>query len=278
MADEAYRRAFDRKPRFLPWRRADHGCRRRNRGRRTGGRDAGAAARARGSERRALRGARRFPREKPCGEGIMPAGVAVLERLGLRDAVGGRPLASVRYHGFGMTAEAASRRAPTGRRPSRSASGGWRLDQALLAAARATPGVRVFEEAPVEGAAIEAGARSACASAASCGAAAWWSAPTASIRPCAARWGSIAAARGEAGASACACTTASRPAATSLRASRSSSAAATSCTRRRCPTASCCSPALGDRDALRSERARRRWSAGSASSRCCATGSTARRR
>ena len=49
--------------------------------------------------------AKQFPREKPCGEGIMPAGVAVLERLGLRAAVGGRPLASVRYHGFGMTAE-----------------------------------------------------------------------------------------------------------------------------------------------------------------------------
>ena len=51
----------------------------------------------------------------------MPAGVAVLERLGLRAAVGGRPLASVRYHGFGLTAEAASRRARTGPCPSRSA-------------------------------------------------------------------------------------------------------------------------------------------------------------
>ena len=27
-----------------------------------------------------------FPREKACGEGLMPAGVAVLERLGLADA------------------------------------------------------------------------------------------------------------------------------------------------------------------------------------------------
>ncbi|MDB4980468.1 MAG: monooxygenase, FAD-binding protein, partial [Myxococcales bacterium] len=49
--------------------------------------------------------ARRFPREKPCGEGIMPAGVAVLERLGLIDAVGGRRVDGVRYHGFGGTAE-----------------------------------------------------------------------------------------------------------------------------------------------------------------------------
>jgi 2-polyprenyl-6-methoxyphenol hydroxylase-like FAD-dependent oxidoreductase len=101
--------------------------------------------------------AKRFPREKPCGEGIMPCGVAVLERHGLLGAVGGRPLASVRYHGFGMTAEAgfpagAGRPAPyvLGQRR-------WLLDQTLLAAARATPGVRVFEEAPVEGAVVEAG-------------------------------------------------------------------------------------------------------------------------
>jgi len=31
---------------------------------------------------------RRFPRDKPCGEGLMPAGVAVLRRLGLGAAVG----------------------------------------------------------------------------------------------------------------------------------------------------------------------------------------------
>ena len=100
--------------------------------------------------------AKRFPREKPCGEGIMPCGVAVLERHGLLAAVGGRPLASVRYHGFGMTAEAgfpagAGRPAPyvLGQRR-------WLLDQTLLAAARATPGVRVFEEAQVEGAVLEA--------------------------------------------------------------------------------------------------------------------------
>ena len=110
-----------------------------------------------GPGRRALRGASSFPREKPCGEGIMPAGVAVLERLGLRDAVGGRPLATVRYHGFGLTAEAAFRRRADGRRRSRSAQRRWLLDQTLLAAARATPGVRVFEEAPVEGAVVEGG-------------------------------------------------------------------------------------------------------------------------
>ena len=101
--------------------------------------------------------AKRFPREKPCGEGIMPAGVAVLDRLGLRDAVGGRPIASVRYHGFGLTAEAGFPVGADGTPPVALGQRRWLLDQTLLAAARATPGVRVFEEAPVEGAVVEAG-------------------------------------------------------------------------------------------------------------------------
>jgi 2-polyprenyl-6-methoxyphenol hydroxylase-like FAD-dependent oxidoreductase len=101
--------------------------------------------------------AKKFPREKPCGEGIMPAGVAVLERLGLRDAVGGRPLASVRYHGFGMTAEAGFPTRPGREPPFALGQRRWLLDQTLLAAARATAGVRVFEDAPVEGAAVERG-------------------------------------------------------------------------------------------------------------------------
>jgi flavin-dependent dehydrogenase len=100
--------------------------------------------------------ARRFPRDKPCGEGIMPAGVAVLERLGLRAAVGGRALASVRYHGFGVTAESGF---PTrdGRTFAVLAQRRLRLDAVLLAEAAATPGVRVFERAPVDGAVIEQG-------------------------------------------------------------------------------------------------------------------------
>jgi hypothetical protein len=32
-----------------------------------------------------------FPKEKPCGEGLMPAGVAVLYRLGVGEAVGDAP-------------------------------------------------------------------------------------------------------------------------------------------------------------------------------------------
>jgi flavin-dependent dehydrogenase len=100
--------------------------------------------------------ARRFPREKPCGEGIMPGGVAVLGRLGLREAVGGRALSHVRYHGFGLTA-AAPFASPGHPETSALAQRRLRLDDALAAAARATPGVRLYEEAAVEGAEIENG-------------------------------------------------------------------------------------------------------------------------
>jgi flavin-dependent dehydrogenase len=40
----------------------------------------------------------RFPREKPCGEGLMPEGVAVLQRLGLTAAIGGCPFYGVRFY------------------------------------------------------------------------------------------------------------------------------------------------------------------------------------
>jgi 2-polyprenyl-6-methoxyphenol hydroxylase-like FAD-dependent oxidoreductase len=100
--------------------------------------------------------ARRFPREKPCGEGLMPSGVAVLERLGLIDAVGGRRVAGVRYHGFGLSAESAFP-AVGGVPATMLAQRRLHLDDALVAAARATPGVSVFEDAAVEGAVVEAG-------------------------------------------------------------------------------------------------------------------------
>ena len=247
MADESYRRAFERKPRFLPLpsraRRATitgHG-RRRNRGRRTGGRDAGAAARARGSAVE-LYEAQRFPREKPCGEGIMPAGVAVLERLGLRAAVGGRPLASVRYHGFGMTAESGFAPRADGTAPVVLGQRRLHLDQTLLAAARATPGVRVFEEAPVEGAAIAGGRAVGLRVGGELrrGGLVVGADGLRLARAPLARTGSPRPRRP--GASACARTIDWRPAAASPRGSRSSSAAATSCTRRRCPTTSCCWP------------------------------------
>lgn len=81
-----------------------------------------------------------FPREKPCGEGIMPAGVAALERLGLLDEVGGTPFRGVRYHCGGLVAE--------GRFPIVSGLPRFgigqrrrRLDRVLFDAAAATRGV-----------------------------------------------------------------------------------------------------------------------------------------
>ena len=90
-----------------------------------------------------------FPREKPCGEGIMPAGVAVLDRLGLASAVGGVPLSGVRYHFRGRTATgpfpSANGVAVTGLAQRRAV-----LDRVLFETAAATPGVTARTRALVE--------------------------------------------------------------------------------------------------------------------------------
>ena len=98
----------------------------------------------------------RFPRDKPCGEGLMPAGVAVLERLGLREAVGGARLAGVRYHGWGRTIATGF--------PTTNGQPGYglgqrrlRLDQVIFEAARSTPGVRAHEGVEVESPVMSAG-------------------------------------------------------------------------------------------------------------------------
>ncbi len=90
-----------------------------------------------------------FPREKACGEGLMPAGVAVLERLGLADAVGGMPYYGVRYY--------AGDRVATGHFPpldGQIAVGRgqrrYHLDRILFEAAAATPGVIAHTHARVE--------------------------------------------------------------------------------------------------------------------------------
>jgi 2-polyprenyl-6-methoxyphenol hydroxylase-like FAD-dependent oxidoreductase len=103
-----------------------------------------------------------FPREKACGEGLMPAGVGVLERLGLATAIAGCPLHGLRYHGFGVVAEATFPKArgevvTGGAAPHGLGQRRLVLDDVLLRAARATPNVRVFEGAPVESVTWRAG-------------------------------------------------------------------------------------------------------------------------
>jgi flavin-dependent dehydrogenase len=115
-----------------------------------GGGPAGASAAlllGRAGLRVALFERHRFPREKACAEGLMPSGVAVLERLGLDP--GGAVFQGVRYHGFGLQIAAQFPRG-TGRGQRR-----WVLDAALFAAARATPGVEAHEDAAVDGPLIE---------------------------------------------------------------------------------------------------------------------------
>ena len=98
----------------------------------------------------------RFPRDKACGEGLMPSGVAVLRRLGLIDALlatGAPPLHSVSYRVLGepVTATAAFP-APPGGGPA------WglgvrrlRFDALAVAALRAEPGVTLVEGARATG-------------------------------------------------------------------------------------------------------------------------------
>ena len=98
-----------------------------------------------------------FPREKPCGEGLMPAGVAVLERMGLAEAVGGEAFFGIRYHAGGHTAEGrfpAKNGAPAaaGRAQRR-----FVLDRVLFETAASTPGVAAYTGARVEGSICEGG-------------------------------------------------------------------------------------------------------------------------
>ena len=97
----------------------------------------------------------RFPKEKPCGEGLMPAGVAALERLGLNGEKGA-PFNGVRYHVGGRVAE--------GRFPKAlgalSLGRGLRrrdLDHTLFELARHTPNVKVHTGAVVEAPLVESG-------------------------------------------------------------------------------------------------------------------------
>lgn len=87
----------------------------------------------------------RFPRDKACGEGLMPSGVAVLQRLGLVDAVANAaPFWGIRYHAGGRTARG---RFPTLPGAPNYGLGQRRLalDERLATAVRATPGVTFHE-------------------------------------------------------------------------------------------------------------------------------------
>jgi flavin-dependent dehydrogenase len=97
-----------------------------------------------------------FPREKPCGEGLMPAGVAVLGRLGLAEAVGGTPLSGVRYHFRGTIAAGPFPRVhgvtATGLAQRRAV-----LDRVLFEAAAVTPGVTARTRAAVQAPIVQRG-------------------------------------------------------------------------------------------------------------------------
>jgi menaquinone-9 beta-reductase len=90
----------------------------------------------------------RFPKEKPCGEGLMPAGVAALERLGL-NGTKGAPFNGVCYH-FGE--RIAEGRFPEGDGVPYLGRGLRRLDldHTLFELARRTPNVKVHTGALVE--------------------------------------------------------------------------------------------------------------------------------
>jgi 2-polyprenyl-6-methoxyphenol hydroxylase-like FAD-dependent oxidoreductase len=97
-----------------------------------------------------------FPKEKACGEGLMPGGVAVLQRLGLADAVGGAPFHGVRYHFGDLVAEG---RFPRIAHLPATGYGQRRrhLDQTLFRAAAATPGVKVHTGTLVSAPLVENG-------------------------------------------------------------------------------------------------------------------------
>jgi len=98
----------------------------------------------------------RFPREKPCGEGLMPAGVAALDRLSLRETVGGAPFVGVRYHSGSLVAE--GRFPPIHGQPSTGiGQRRWRLDEVLFNVAATTNGVRARMGCPVSRPLVEFG-------------------------------------------------------------------------------------------------------------------------
>lgn len=97
-----------------------------------------------------------FPKEKPCGEGLMPGGVAVLERMELVEAVAGELFLGIRYHFGSQIAEGrfpATEGFPTAGRAQRRRH----LDRVLFNAAAATQGVTAHTGVRVDGPLVENG-------------------------------------------------------------------------------------------------------------------------
>jgi flavin-dependent dehydrogenase len=91
-----------------------------------------------------------FPKEKACGEGVMPAGLAVLNRLGVAEEVGGAPFYGVRYH-FGRYVAEGTFPQTGGLPVSGCGQRRKRLDQVLFRMAASVPGVTAHTGAQVEG-------------------------------------------------------------------------------------------------------------------------------
>lgn len=97
-----------------------------------------------------------FPREKVCGEGMMPGGLGALRRLGIGGPLGGAPFGGVRLH---FRQRIAAGRFPAGRAAPTTGRGIRRLhlDQALFEEAARTPGVKAYVGARVNQPILEHG-------------------------------------------------------------------------------------------------------------------------
>jgi menaquinone-9 beta-reductase len=98
-----------------------------------------------------------FPREKACGEGLLPAGLRVLRSLELERSMPGQPLSGVRYHVAGGSVRSGFD--PDGGSGAAHALGLKRLhlDAALWSVAVRTRGVTAMAGAPVEAPLLEHG-------------------------------------------------------------------------------------------------------------------------
>lgn len=99
----------------------------------------------------------RFPREKPCGEGLLPGGVEVLRKLGLEEVVAGKPLSGVRYHVGPNSLQAGFRAAASGAPRFALGQRRLRLDHVLWSAASRTRGISAHQGVCVQAPLLEAG-------------------------------------------------------------------------------------------------------------------------